>query len=401
MFVFFFLLLFPTLSMGQSSTLENVIRTSWDKDSFIKAQENKISAADLDRYARFIPNNPNLSYSDADNSSWRIYGGTLDVGIPGKAFALKKLDDVRLRVEQNELFAKKNELAQFILDRYSECASGQEMIKVLSEATSELETLAKTLTARYEIGQTTQAERIGMELQLRQAKIEYNNIQDRTSAACEKFGEVLSKYDMGVNVDNLTLPDDISPSIVTQIGNRSIDYIRSLNTVQLSEVQYKTAVWDVMPNINLGFYRQYYNEVVASPIIPVKWTTTYTVNITVPIFYPFFNGNDLRKIRAENTIAERRAEMQRLESELDMQKASKLFRRNKLILKKLRDHDLPMAETMVDSTFANYKAGKLGFSELILAKRTWLDLKKEEVTLKQTILNSRLVCLNQCEAESL
>jgi outer membrane protein TolC len=60
-----------------------------------------------------------------------------------------------------------------------------------------------------------------------------------------------------------------------------------------------------------------------------------------------------------------------------------------------------MAETMVDSTLANYKAGKLGFSELILARRTWLDLKKEEVSLKQSLLNARLVCLTSCETETL
>lgn len=401
-FLMLLILLLPNMSAGQS-TLENVITTSWHEDSFIRAQEAKISAADLDKYARFLPNNPNLTYSNADNSSWHIFGGSLDVGIPGKAFALSKLDDTRFGIEKSELMAKKNELAQYILNRYSECASGQELNQILSVATRELETLSKTLTARYEIGQSTQAERIGMELQYRQANIEYNAIRDRSVIACEKFKEVLDKYGMDSKLaeSNLTLPDDLPEALVSEMGPHSIDFIRASNDARLSDVRYKTAAWEILPTINFGYYRQYYSQVVASPIIPTQWTTTYSVSVNFPLFYPFYNGNDLRKIRAENMIAERRAEMRKIESEVDMDNARKSFQRNQKILQKLRQHDLPMAETMVESTLANYKAGKLGFSELILAKRTWLDLKKEEVSLKQSLLNSRLVCLNKCEAESL
>ncbi len=388
---------------ASASKLEEVIRASWQKDSFIKAQEQKISAADLDKWARFLPNNPNLTYSDADNTSWRIYGGSLDVGIPGKAFALRKLDNVRYDIEKSELMAKKNELAQFILNRYTECAGAHELLDILGEATTELETLTKTLTARYEIGQSTQAERIGMELQYRQANIEFNAIKDRSGVACQKFQEVLDRYEIThVKIDkDLTLPMDLPIGILSEMGHYSLDYVRAENDRKLADMNYKTAVWNVLPDITLGFYRQYYNQVVASPIVPVKWTSTYTVSVNFPLFYPFYNGNSLSKIRAENMIAERRAQMKKMESEQDMGDAIRLFQRNKKILKKLMDHDLPMAETMVDSTFANYKAGKLGFSELILAKRTWLDLKKEEVSLKLSLLNSRLICLDKCEAELL
>lgn len=401
-FLILFIFLFPQITLGQS-ILENVISTSWHEDSFIKAQEAKISAADLDKFARFLPNNPNLTYSNADNSSWHIFGGSFDVGIPGKAFALRKLDDTRYGIEKSELMAKKNELAQYILNRYSECASGQELNQILSVATRDLETLAKTLTARYEIGQSTQAERIGMELQYRQASIEYNTIRDRSVIACEKFKEVLEKYGMEPRLaeSNLSLPDDLPEALISEMGTYSVDYVRASNDARLSDVRYKTAVWEILPTFNLGFYRQYYSQVVASPIIPTQWTSTYTVSLNFPLFYPFYNGNELRKIRAENMIAERRAEMKKIESEVDMANARKTFQRSRKILEKLRSHDLPMAETMVESTLANYKAGKLGFSELILAKRSWLDLKKEEVSLKLSLLNSRLVCLNKCETESL
>ncbi|MFL5785152.1 MAG: TolC family protein [Bacteriovoracaceae bacterium] len=397
----FLILLLSLASVARASSLEDVIRSAWEKDQLIKAQESRISAADLDKYARFLPNNPNVAYSDMDNSSWHIYGGTLDIGIPGKAFALRKLDNARYEAEKSELAAKKNELAQFILDRYSECAAGKELIRILTSATNELESLTRALTARYETGQTTQAERIGMELQYRQAKIEYDAIIDRSRIACGKLQELSERYDLTINEETLLLPDDFNQATISQLGNASIDYIRSSNDLRIADARYKTASWDVLPNFTLGYYRQYYNRVVASPIIPTQWTTSYTVSVNLPIFYWFYNGNDLRKIRAENMITERRAQMRKLQSEVDINNARTLFIRNRKILTRLRQHDLPMAETMVDSTLANYKAGKLGFSELILARRTWLDLKKEEVSLKQSLLNARLICLSSCEMETL
>src|SRR5689334_2933174 len=96
----FIILILSLASVARASSLEDVIRSAWEKDTFIKAQENRISAADLDKFARFLPNNPNVAYSDMDNSSWHIYGGTLDIGIPGKAFALRKLDNARYESEK-------------------------------------------------------------------------------------------------------------------------------------------------------------------------------------------------------------------------------------------------------------------------------------------------------------
>lgn len=397
----FIILLLTLVSLAEANTLEEVIRTAWGKDNLIKAQETKISAADLDKWVRFLPNNPNLTYSNADNSSWHIFGGTLDVGIPGRAFAMRKLDTARYEVEKSELSAKKNELAQFILDRYSDCAAGKELLKVLTSATTEFESLTRALTARYETGQTTQAERIAMELQYRQAKIEYDAIVDNSANACAKFRELSERYELTLDEGALQLPDDFEAATLSEMGPASADYIRSNNDLRLADARYQTASWEVLPNISLGFYRQYYSRVVASPIIPVQWTTTYSVSVNFPLFYWFYNRNDLQKLRAENMIIERRAQMKKTQSEVDINNARKLFSRNRRILSKLRQHDLPMAETMVDSTLANYKAGKLGFSELILARRTWLDLKKEEVSLKQSLLNARLVCLTSCEMDPL
>lgn len=42
----------------RASTLDTLFNRSWEEDRFIKTQETKNKAAELDRFARFLPNNP-------------------------------------------------------------------------------------------------------------------------------------------------------------------------------------------------------------------------------------------------------------------------------------------------------------------------------------------------------
>ena len=384
-----------------ASVLSNLITQSWQEDDFIKAQQNLIRAAEIDRFARFLPNNPNINYTDADNRSWKTYGATLNVGLPGKAFALSGIDKAIVKAESAEICAKKNELARFILDTYAECSSSAEIIDVLEEATEELSTLERTITARYESGQSTQSERIGIQLQLRQATIELNDAKDKAQVACQKLHSIVKEWKEPFDFadKDVTLPDDLDQEIVGHMGHRSPEIVRSENEVNIARARIDAVVWDNLPDLTFGFYRNYYNRVVASPIIPTQWTTTWMVQVNIPLLFHFYNGNEIRKERANYMIAERRADMARLEARKDQDKAARDFRRNKVILERLRKHDLPMSEVMVDSTLASYKGGRLGFSELILAKRTWLDLKKEEIQLKLSLLNNRLICLSECDGE--
>lgn len=381
-----------------ASSLEEIIQSTWSNDPLVLSQESKIKAAELDKFARFLPNNPTVSFADSDNHSWRTYGVSLVVGIPGKAFALHKVDTEILKAETAEMSAKKIELATYVLSHYGSCAANTELIGILDEAVKELATLKDAITARYEMGQSTQAERIGIELQYRQANIEYLALKDQANVACEKLKVIVAEKKLPETVlADTSLPEDLSETLLSHLGNKSLEVIRAENDNRVSLAQAETSFWRVAPEFTFSYYRNYYNKVVASPIIPVQWTNTFMVSMNIPLLFPFYERSEIIRDQAENRIASQRAAMRILQSEKSVEDASHQFLRSKKIFKKLIEHDLPMAETMVDSTLAAYKQGKLGFSELILAKRTWLDLKKEEVNLKLSMLNARLVCLGTCE----
>lgn len=384
-------------SLATATPLDELIKSSWTKNPMIQRQQEMVKAAELDKFARFLPNTPNISYADSDNQSWKTYGVSLLVGMPGKAFALSNMDKANLKAEEAEVYAKKIELASFLVDLYTSCASRKELLDILEEAVSELDTLKQAITARYEMGQSTQAERIGIELQYRQANIEFMALTDQSKIACQKYSAYLQDNELDQSLYSTELGDDLSSEVLSELGDVSLDVLRSENEAKIAEVQTDVAFWKSAPDFTFSYYRNYYNVVAASPIVPTKWTNTYMVSVNLPLLFPFYERNEIRKAKALSTIATQRAKMRKIQSEKDAEDAANTFRRNREILKKLSSHDLPMAETMVDSTLAAYKQGKLGFSELILAKRTWLDLKKEEVNLKISLINNRLTCLNSCE----
>lgn len=384
-------------SLATATPLDELIKSSWTKNPMIQRQQEMVKAAELDKFARFLPNTPNISYADSDNQSWKTYGVSLLVGMPGKAFALSNMDKANLKAEEAEVYAKKIELASFLVDLYTSCASRKELLDILEEAVSELDTLKQAITARYEMGQSTQAERIGIELQYRQANIEFMALTDQSKIACQKYFAYLQDNELDQSLYSTELGDDLSSEVLSELGDVSLDVLRSENEAKIAEVQTDVAFWKSAPDFTFSYYRNYYNVVAASPIVPTKWTNTYMVSVNLPLLFPFYERNEIRKAKALSTIATQRAKMRKIQSEKDAEDAANTFRRNREILKKLSSHDLPMAETMVDSTLAAYKQGKLGFSELILAKRTWLDLKKEEVNLKISLINNRLTCLNSCE----
>lgn len=390
-----FLLIFS--SSAFASDLDQLILKSWESDPFLEAQKSKIQAAEIDQIARFLPNSPTLSFADADNHSWRTYGVTLPFGFPGKAFAYSRLDRQRVQVENKEMLAKKIELARFVYGLYADCMSKKELVAVLSLAVKELGILKEAITARYEMGQSTQAERIGIELQYRQADIENMTLREQKKVACSKFSDFVSDKKFTLSLEEEKLPTDLSADVLNELGTDSLEFIRSTNEKVLSHTTADLAAWSIAPDISLSYYRNYYNRVVASPIIPVQWTNTFMISVNIPILYPFYERSEYHKLRAENIIAAERARMRGIEAQKESDNAVDTYQRNRKIFKKLLDHDLPMAEAMVDATLAAYRQGKLGFSELVLARRTWLDLKKEEVQLKQSILNARLICLKSCE----
>ncbi len=84
------------------------------------------------------------------------------------------------------------------------------------------------------------------------------------------------------------------------------------------------------------------------------------------------------------------AELQALSAHEDREEALLEYQRNKARLAELREKDLPFAEALIDSAFSAYKAGKLGLAEFVLARKTLMDLRAQDVQLRDAIITAHL-----------
>lgn len=373
-------------------SLDEAIQGAVQKSNYVKAQEVATDIASNDRWRRFLLHEPSFQLTNSDDGAQESYSLSLTTPFPAKSLAYMELDRAKAKAESAEVQAKRQDLAKLITDTYLDCASGLALLDIQKTALSDLETMFDSLTAMYESGHASQAERIGTDLQMRQTRSEVRAAADKTDVACHRWQQLMG--------DDRSLPDkvpdDLSHDTLEMLGLKSADVSRGEAALKLANVNDDLRWWSVAPDLTWSYQRNHYTTLTASPILK-EWTTTYGVSVTVPIFFLFDESIEAKRAKAQNEFDRHNAEVAVLKARNDVEDAAQEFQRDKKRIHELHDKDIALAEALVDSTFAAYKSGKLGFAELMLSRKTLWDLRTQEVQLKMAAVQARLKCLLNCE----
>ena len=390
------LLLFNQAKATENWTLNSVVHQALESSPLIVNQKIQYDLSERDRWRRFIFNEPQLQYTNSDDKSDQSLGVQLPVGIPGKAFALSELDTAKAHSQKNELDAKRYDVARTYSQAYLDCATAQAVEVMQKETTNDLETVYKSMKASYESGHGTQAEKIGSALQARQAANDLQTATDKKNSSCRKLQRLLGETS-ATELPVLSLDDDIDAQTVAELGGRTSDQGRAASGMEVAKATENTAWWSQVPDLNLSVTRNHYVYLPASPS-GHEWTTTYGVGITIPLFFPFYEGAEGKRAKAQARIDYTTAELQKVGADADQADAAAEYQRSKKRLVELRKTDLVLAEALLDSTYSAYRSGKLGYAELVLARKTLMDLKNQDIQLRNSIIMAHLRCLQNCEA---
>jgi outer membrane protein TolC len=129
----------------------------------------------------------------------------------------------------------------------------------------------------------------------------------------------------------------------------------------------------------------------------VKNTTSWTIGITLPFTFPFYDNTDFREERAQLGLSSMKAELERNNADKKWTEAKNDWARATSRLNEIWNKDMALADVLVESSLASYRSGKVGFADLVLARRTKIDLKVEELQLKAQRLIAKSICLTQCD----
>ena len=396
----YFVLLLPFSGIWtgvQAATLTDAIRQSWNASPQIRGQETQASLASGDRWRRFIFNEPQFNLANTDDSTALSYGLSLSVGLPGQAIALSKIDSAKEFQQNSELIGKKQDLAKAIAQTYLDCAGNQALARIQDENIRDLSTIQNSLKFLYESGHSSQSDTIQAELQLRQAASDFLSLQDRAHVACRKMDDIMIASGVQEKPE-LELPDDIDSTLLADLGSSSGDVRRAESAGRLALANLDTAGWSQLPDLTLNAQRNHYLYLPGSPS-GKDWANSYAVLVTLPLLFPFHETVEASRIRSQARIDEATASLQLASARADEDDGAREYRRSKARLAELRHKDLSLAEALRESVLSAYRSGKVGFADLVLARKTYSDLKAQEITLRSSVINAHLRCLNQCSVE--
>lgn len=386
-------LLFACVWQARALTLEEAIRLGWRNAPQIEAQHEQYRLSFIDRWRRFVPNEPQLNYANNDDHSQEAVGLSETFAFPGKSPAFFGLDKSRERAQYNEWLAKRIDISRNVGQTYLDNAVAAAMIAIQKQNILDLEGLARTLRARYEAGQSAQAEVIGIDLQLRQLEADLAATEDRAAVASQKLKKLLG---IAKDEDNLELGDDVPEPVVAELGTMSADALRAQGAEEVASASESLGWWQQMPDLTLGAIRNRYPFLPASPSGRER-TWSYSASITLPILGPLHERTEARRAKSQAVIDRDTARLAAIAAEADRRDAAREYARGRVRLREIREKDKPMAEALMESTLSAYKSAKLGFAELVLARKTLSDLRAQDVQLRSAIIAARLRCLSRCE----
>lgn len=382
-------------SQKEKLSLEGAIQSLWMNNPQLNEFDKQIEYADKDKMRRFIPNSPELSVGKSRVDRSLSLGISIDFAFPGTAYVLSKLDDANARKQRLEKSAKRYELAALVTDAYVDCASVSEKYIIQKKTFNEWEVFLQSVKVRRGV---TPAEKLSFELETRQARQVLIELSDLKDVQCAQLKKLISYSDNGAS--SLELPKDIPADFIESIGTLTAEENLVKSTIDVAQVQFDTARWTQMPEMSFGFSSTRLPDQYSSQNVgDIGWYNGFEFSISLPIFYPFDESIEVKKIRSQSVIQKSQAEIEYVRLLAQRRESAKDFKRSQRFLKELYDKNLPLGQSLVETTYSAYRAGQLGYIEMIMSRRTLIDLKLREIELKSQILKARIKCLDKCESD--
>lgn len=386
---------FSTTAISAVKTLDEVIQKRLSTASTYTS--NLAIVAKRDRIRAWLPTAPLVEYSVNDNNSWKAYSVSTMLPIPFKSMYRDNVEVAKAQYLAASAEMNKQTLLRETIENFLECSIPSEMSKLLELALDDQRVVSTISNSLYSSGLVPQADRVAAELLVRQLEAQVRMQKDQAHSGCFRWEKWADESNNEAEVVYF-LPDNISDPMLVNLGlaigkNRDV-MAKNLMRISLE----KSKLWSkYVPDLNLSFNKNNYFDLFRSGGPPVKDTTSWSVGITLPFTFPFYDNSDYRREKAELGLDSLKAELELNNAEKNWIQAKSDWERATNRLREISTKDLALSEVLVESSLASYRSGKVGFADLVLARRTRLDLKIEEMQLKAQRLIAKSVCLTECE----
>lgn len=386
---------FVSISFAGVKTLEEVLEQRLSTASEYTSDLSVV--AGRDRIRAWLPTAPELSYSSNDNHTWLAWSVSTSLPIPLKSLYRDDVEVAKKNYLQSAAVVTKQDLMRQTIENFLECSVPSEMSRLLEMALSDQKVVSTISNSLYASGSVPQADRVAAELLARQMEAQVRLQKNQAINGCRRWEKWADEKD--IHDDPVyAVPVDVSNSVLNRVG-LSVDPNRDMSMKKLLSLSLsKEKLWSkYVPDLDFTIFKNNYFDLIQSGGPPFKHSYSWTVGIKLPFTFPFYDNTDFKREKAELGLDKMQAELDRNNADKKWMDAKSDWMRTTARLREIWDKDLALAEVLVESSLASYRAGKVGFADLVLARRTRLDLKVEEIQLKAQRLVAKTVCLTECE----
>ncbi len=222
------------------------------------------------------------------------------------------------------------------------------------------------------------------------AQRDLKTAEDQLDTAVEVYARL-----MGIPPSQVTgfeLPEDLSPSIVQELGNKTSAQLRDRAAVDVGEANRATGFWNQVPDPTFGISKDFYSILAASPT-GASTDYNYFISITIPILFPLHEMAEAQRSENQGVVSREMSRFNLVQDNSAQEAGVKDYRRSKARYLQLHSRDLILAETMMEAAVAAYKRGQFEFTALMLAHQTYAAAKEEDIQIRAEIVNARLTGL--------
>ncbi len=359
----------------------------------VRAQADRASAYRTERWATFLPNSPTLSLISQDDAGWEQYTLSMNLGLPGRAAVYSRLAGVQARAESTLIESTKLDVLARAAQVYLDCAAAQRTLEIFSENARDLASLSLRIQTLYERGLSTQAENLTLRLQTAQADADLEIQRTKADGLCEQVKTFPGAPAAAIPA---LLPSSLPEEVLASLGSWPSDLIRAKAQLEKAKADVEKVNWSRLPEFNAGIMANRYYVLNASP---VNRERTYSLffGVQIPLFFLFNEGLENQKERATLRIAAEQGLLDYHRARAQLEQSIREHRAVSARLASLRKSDFPIAQALLESSASSYRSGKLGFAEMILARKLRNDLLLEEVRLSVSRVFLQMKCLKWCE----
>jgi len=396
--VLFIVTLFTISINGQSDSeklsLDDAINFGLKNNPVIIAKSEKINAArgrywsgislpqpEVSFEYEFIPNGK--SFNDFGE---RTFSVSQEFEFPSNYFLKSEMLNKEEEISALELIGTKRKIIRQIKSDYYQVLAKQYQLKLAEENLAISEDFSRKADIRYNIGESTNLERLTAKVQFAEAKNYFAVIQNELANSLDELYYSLGRSSKDFN-GNIQLSDSLKYVAhnlnfeqlerVTEHENPFIK-IAELN-YGISGVEKKLAWSSLLPNFNLSYFKQ--------SLEGKNGFYGASLGVSVPLWFLMEQRGRIQETAANQYASESDLQLTKNENILNLKKVFVDYQNTQTQVKLYVDEILPQAEEIYRTAIKSYDAGEIDYTDFLLAKQTLINSRNTYIS---SLLNYNL-----------